>query len=194
MDKITFTLKEMRKHQPCKSGWKTLYKTLGGIKKCGENTPITVEQLIASNGYEDTLWCLRTTPEDTHNLWRHFAVDCAQMVEHLMEDERSKDAIVVARKFANGNATEEELAAAWDAAWAAVQDASRDAAWAAWAASRDAAWDAAWAASRAAARAAARDAAWDAQQRLLKKYCRLGTRPENSAELLKRYYKEEREK
>jgi hypothetical protein len=44
----------------------------------------------------------------------------------------------VAERFANGNATQEELAAARDAAWAAA----RDAAWAACAAARDAARDA----------------------------------------------------
>jgi hypothetical protein len=77
-------------------------------------------------------------------------------------DDRSLTAIRVARLYAEGKATKDELAAAWDAAWAAARAA-------AWDAARDAAWDAA----RAAARASARDAAWaaarDAQNKALTK-------------------------
>lgn len=83
---------------------------------------------------------------------RRFAVWCARQVQHLMTDQRSLAALDVAERHADGQATDKELAAAWDAA-----DAAR--------AARAAAWDAAgyaeWAA-RAAARAAALDAAWDA--------------------------------
>jgi hypothetical protein len=77
---------------------------------------------------------------------RLFACDCADRVVRLTgPDERSAAAIAMARRFADGEATDEELAAAWAAA--------RDAAWAAaWAAARDAAWD------------AARDAARDAER------------------------------
>ena len=58
-----------------------------------------------------------------------------------MIDERSKNAVIIAEKFANGEATIDELIAARDAAW----DAARAAAWAA---AGDAAWDAAWDAQR----------------------------------------------
>jgi hypothetical protein len=97
---------------------------------------------------------------------RLFACDCAERVLPLFEkdhpnDNRPRAAIETARRFANGQATWEEL----DATWAAVA-----AAWAAWDAARDAARaaagaaarDAAWAAAEAAAGAAARDAAWAA--------------------------------
>ena len=77
---------------------------------------------------------------------RMFAVRCARRVQHLMTDPRSLAALDVAERYANGEATDAELAAAWDVA--------RAAAWA-WAAT---AAEAAWAAASAAA-AAARDAA-----------------------------------
>lgn len=89
---------------------------------------------------------------------RLFACDCAEHVVHLTNDDRVAAAIQVARRFALGDATEEELAAAraaavaaGAAAWAAIR-----VAWVARAAVV-AAGAAAWAAVRAAwvARAAA---------------------------------------
>jgi hypothetical protein len=94
---------------------------------------------------------------------RKFAVWSARQVQHLMRDPRSTHALDVAERHADGLATDEDLAAARDAAW----DAARAAAEAtARAAARAAAWaaalDAARAAAEATARAAARDAAWAA--------------------------------
>lgn len=88
---------------------------------------------------------------------RLFAADCAEHILDAMEgryssDLRSRKAIEIARLFANGQATEQELAAAWAAA--------RDAADAARYAARSAAWSAAGAARYAAGYAA--DAAWSA--------------------------------
>jgi hypothetical protein len=90
---------------------------------------------------------------------RFFAFWCAEQVlpiyeEKYPDDNRPRRAIETARRYAEGLATEGELAAARTAAWAA-----------AWAAASDAAWDAA----RAAARTAASDAAWDEQSIKLQK-------------------------
>jgi hypothetical protein len=91
---------------------------------------------------------------------RLFAVFCARSVEHLLTDQRSRDAIDVAERFAKGEATAEELSAASDAARDAARSAARDAARAALSAARDAA---------RAARDAARDAALSKQADWLRK-------------------------
>lgn len=94
---------------------------------------------------------------------RLFAIDCAaRALNHEKRagrtpDRRSYEALKVARRFADGNATSVELAAARDAVWA-VSAAARDAAWAAASA---AAW-AAQAAAQAAASAAERK--WQAKR------------------------------
>ncbi|MHA1372072.1 MAG: hypothetical protein ACTSRA_20425 [Promethearchaeota archaeon] len=56
-------------------------------------------------------------------------VKCARLAQHLMRDERSLKALDVAEKFAQGKATEKELADAADAAYAAVDAAYDDAAY-----------------------------------------------------------------
>ena len=101
---------------------------------------------------EDIIWAVCHKDYMTDKDMRLFAVWCAREALKLIDtpDPRSVKACDVAESFANGNATNEELAAARDAAWDAW-DAARDAAWAAgdaawaaWDAARDAVWDAAW--------------------------------------------------
>lgn len=102
---------------------------------------------------------------------RLFAVRCARRVQHLMTDPRSLAALDVAERHARGKATDADLAAARDAAWAAedawaAMDAASDATPAAWAAAWGAAKAAAWTAAKSAAKSAAwtADAAWDVER------------------------------
>ncbi len=103
---------------------------------------------------------------------------CAALVKHLMKDERSIKAVEIAIEYGLGTATEEELAAAADAAYAAyaaaaaysAADAAADVAYAAYAAAAaaaDAAADAA-AAYSAADAAAAYSAAYEKSKVLAK--------------------------
>jgi len=123
---IFTTLNKIREHQPCTSGWKKLLNYLGKTEADDEPLPLTT--ILESNGLDDCLWALQTVPEH-NNLWRKYAVWCARQVEHLMDDERSKNSLVVAWDHAEGKATDDELAAASDAArvaaWAANSDAAR---------------------------------------------------------------------
>lgn len=127
---IKTTLNRIRTHNPCKSGWETLLKNKGKAQAGDEDFPLS--DIVESNGLADAFWCLRCHPEHD-NLWRLYAVWCAEQVKHLMTDARSISALEVAKRHAQGRATDGELDAARDAAWAAAGDA-----WAAaWAAQKE---------------------------------------------------------
>ena len=141
MNRKSTTLNQIRACSPCESGWTKLLKYLG--KTTADDEPLPFSVILESNGLDDALWCCRASPEYDRE-WRLFAVWCARQVQHLMTDQRSIDALDVAERFANGNATEAELDAARYAARYAARAAAGDAAWyAAGDAAGDAAWDAA---------------------------------------------------
>jgi hypothetical protein len=164
------TLNEIRKHGPCglrpdadgtRTGLCKLLHNLG--KNTTDDEPLSILTVLDSNGLDAALWSLRAVSGHDREI-RLFAVWCARQVQHLMKDPRSVAAIDMAERFAHGNATQQELSAARDAACNAACNAALDAAravarTAAWAAAMDAAMAAAGAAACNAALHAALDAA-----------------------------------
>jgi hypothetical protein len=106
---------------------------------------------------------------DADRVLREFALWCAEEALKLVKepDPRSLKALEVKRSWLDGKATDEELAAAWDAAWDAASAAS--AAWAARDASVARAARAAWAARDASSAAWAASAARATQSKQLLK-------------------------
>ena len=151
------TLNKIRENHPCADGWGKILKHLGKTKADDESLALT--EILESNGMDDAIWCLCAVDNSERDS-RLFAVWCARQVQHLMEDHRSINVLDIAERFANGEATAEDMAAAWAAAGSVAWSAAGSAAGAAaWAAAGSAAWAAAGAAARGAAWAAARDAA-----------------------------------
>ena len=170
------TLNQIREQGPCRNGWEKLLRNLG--KTASDDAPLSIITILDGNGLDDAIWCLRAVKGHDREI-RLYAVWCAREVQHLMTDPRSINAIDVAERYANGQATDAELDAAMAEAWVAARDAAeavvaRGAAWAAraaaWAA-RGAAWDAAGAAARDAAWAAAWAAARAKQEARLRELC-----------------------
>lgn len=119
----TFTIEDIRSWSPCYDPERYLAEGWAG-------TPADLLKIDAIPP-QDRLWVVcREQLIDARTL-RLFAIWCARQVEHLLTDERSKTALDVAERFANGEATQGELAAAWDAAGAAARAAAGDAAGAA---------------------------------------------------------------
>jgi len=150
------TFRKLHKEGACAPSYLKLAKTLGGIRKYGKDTPIPLDKVLESNGLDDALWCLRCINESAGMEIILFKCDCAERVLPIFEkeypdDNRPRILIETLRRFANKEATQEELAraaraaresraAAWDAreaanaaVWATTGDA-RAVAMAAWAA------------------------------------------------------------
>ena len=158
------------RHKPCDGYPRERVAALLGSGK-------TLVECLRSDAVpaKDRLWLATREGACSERVHRLFACWCAEQVLPLFErahpdDDRPRIAIQVATAYAMGDATDEELAAARDAAraadgacaasaWSAAMDAAYDAACAAsaWSAARAAAWAAAWAAYMDAS-----DAAWSA--------------------------------
>ena len=128
------TLNRIRDASPCADGWKKLLDALG--KTQADDEPLSLVTILGINGLDNAIWALRCVDDQAQV--RRYAVWCARQVQHLMTDPRSLAALDVAERHADGQATDEELAAAWAAASAAsdASRAARDAAGAAWDAAR----------------------------------------------------------
>lgn len=117
------TLNAIRAHQPCADGWKKLLQHLG--KTEADDEPLPIKTILISNGLDDALWCLHAV-EGYDKEMRLLAVAYARQVQHLMTDPRSIAALDVAERHAHGKASNDELAAARDAAWDAARAAARE--------------------------------------------------------------------
>jgi hypothetical protein len=123
------TLKAIKEHDPELAVWCKLLRHLG--KTEADDEPLSIATILDSNGLNDALWCLRAVEGRDREI-RLYAVWCARQGQHLMRDPRSLTALDVAERYANGEASDAELSAAW-----AAEGAAKDAAWgAAWAAAR----------------------------------------------------------
>jgi hypothetical protein len=164
------TLNKIRSRRPCQPGWAKLLNHLG--KVAPDDDPLPLTTILDSNGLMDALWCLRAVDGHDREI-RLFAVWCARQVQHLMTDQRSIAVLDVAERFAKGEATQAELAAAAYAAYAAAAAAADAYAAAAYAAYAAAAADAYAAAAADAYAAAAADAyaARANQEKELRRLC-----------------------
>lgn len=171
--KFQVTLAALRNNGACFDVYNKVVRSLQGREfsesdkqresyiRFSHKEPISILSILESNGLDDALWALRCIDNAGRDRdVRLYAVWCARQVEHMTTDQRSKDALDIAELHANGTETDEELAAARDAAWEAAWYASCAAASASASA---AAWEAAW--------EAAMDAARDAQKAMLIAMC-----------------------
>ena len=135
---LTVTLKQFKGFGPCwlDDGREDKLEKIGARK--AEWTALDVLKLRGVSDI-DKLWAVLRVEFIPEPILHEFACRCAEraLKAARITDERSWNAIKTKRKWLKGEATDEELVAARDAAYAA-----RDAA--AWAAARDAAAERKW--------------------------------------------------
>ncbi len=151
------TLNDIRKHNPCSSGWRRLLKHLGKTEADGDE--LSFITILKSNGINDAIWCLRVLPDYDFDVMT-FKLKCARRVEHLDPTGVAKSTLDVVERFIAGDASKDDLPAyAYAAADAADAADAAAYAYAAYAAAYAAAYDAGAAAAAYAAAAYAADAA-----------------------------------
>ena len=125
------TLNMIRAKSPCRDGWAKLLKHLG--KTDGDDEPLPLAIVLASNGLDDALWCLQALPSKWDGPMRLLACDFAEMELPFVThgEDRPRLAIESARGFAAGTVTEEEMATAGEVARAAMWEVKIT--WSAWA-------------------------------------------------------------
>lgn len=121
------TFELLREHEACTNRYRYLARKLGGVRAYGADTPIPLLKILEVSGLDDAEWALSAVPEEQQALRdriaRHIACDYAERVLPIFEeavpgDSCPRDTIAVSRRFADGKASSEELAAAARAAYA----------------------------------------------------------------------------
>ena len=113
---IYTTLEKIRAHSPCKSSWEELLASKG--KTAADDEPLAMVDILDLLGLADAIWAMRSLPGHDRE-WRLYACDCAERAL-LREREAGREpdpaswsAVEVSRRFAVGEAAEEELAVAY---------------------------------------------------------------------------------
>jgi hypothetical protein len=114
---VMITLNKISAVSLVDSSWKKVFEA---HKHLGMDIEFPLSSVLESNDLEDTLWCFEVLPKHIE-IPKRFAIWCAREVQHLMTDERSVNAINVAERYLDGNATLEELKAAVRAAAAVAR-------------------------------------------------------------------------
>ena len=163
------TLRKLQNHDACEDRY-DFFVEQTKITDIDEEIPL--KTILEINGIKDAIWALRTI-DNIEKKSRLFACDCAEHVAGKFPDKKETLLVIisVARRYANGNATGEELRAAWSAAcsaaWSTVLSAAGSAAWSAAGSAAD---SAAVSAVLSAAESSADSAEYEYQHKLFNKY------------------------
>lgn len=164
----TTTLNALRVHNTPRDSWQKLLKHLGKVRS--DDEPLSIQTILESNGLDDALFYLRGLSAKHDAAIRLLLCNIVEPVLAFTDDPRPGKTIETVRWYALGEVTEEELAAARDAAMDAA----------------DVAWGAPKAVARAASLAAfgsAGKTAFDVVVLVNAAYAaRAGTRPADLAE------------
>jgi hypothetical protein len=148
---LTMTLAEIRYHQPCEDGWRTLLASVGGAR-APLTTRVSLGDIARCSSAAEAWWSVRALDWSDDTVRRRVVSVLLLTVRRAAmhtTDDRVHASIEAIQRWCDGDDSV-DLRAAADAAAAAAKARAADAA-------------AAWAAARAAARAAAlvtREVAW----------------------------------
>lgn len=99
------TLNNLLGWHPCKHGWATLLRNLN--KTTADSEPLSFATILESNGLEDAIWALRTSPSDYETMMLSCAI--VRTIIPLTHDVRLTQAADVLSKYATGEVSREDL-------------------------------------------------------------------------------------
>ena len=108
------TLNKMRACAPCAESWAKYLRHVG--KTQPDDEPISILEVLEVLGFEDAVWSLRGFQGVDEVAVRLYATFCARQLWTQLQDERSRNSVVVAERYAAGTASREQLIAAWSSA------------------------------------------------------------------------------
>jgi hypothetical protein len=94
---------------PINDALKSLLIRLDSIRE--NDKPISYAEIAEVHGLSDALWCCRVEPK-YERVWRQFVVWCARQIQHLIKDPHCIEAISVAERYLNGEASDADLSKA----------------------------------------------------------------------------------
>ena len=117
---IMITLEQAEWCDPCSRDWNKLLKANGG-ELADFNTPFPLSTLLDINGFGDTIRLFRCLPEHK-SVFEKFAISCVKKASVHIDDERVHNCINIIEKYLKGEATLDELLAAYEGAENASHD------------------------------------------------------------------------
>jgi len=109
------TLNLLKENYACRDGYRTLCKSLP--KDFDKDKKIELSYILGVCGFEDAIWSLRATTENSLQLMRELALWNAEQVLPIYEgeypnDSRVRNCIAVTKQYSRGEASKSELESA----------------------------------------------------------------------------------
>lgn len=116
MQPWTVTLEQLRNANACSNGYNKVMAMINE-RGLGDDEPVSLIDIAEHLGVEEALWALRIIETQHRRDILKFSIWCVRRVQHLMDSEHSKNALIAIFKYADWKISDEQLMVACGAAY-----------------------------------------------------------------------------